>query len=123
MEYVAFVFGIFGLIAYIQLSTLRDRVKELESQMAGMEGTSFHDDRVSLRKVVESYKGSRVKIDLKEDYEDADIVIYGNTKHGSNTIIDVDEDWILLRVETPKGTKDKLIRLQAVENLTLPGKE
>ncbi len=53
MEYVAFVFGIFGLIAYIQLSSLRGRVKELESQMAGMEGTSFHDDRVSLRKVVE----------------------------------------------------------------------
>ena len=35
MEYVGFVFGIFGLLAYIELSSLKKRVNTLEEELAG----------------------------------------------------------------------------------------
>ena len=43
--------------------------------------------------------------------------MYGNTKHGSNTILDADEEWMLVRIETPKGTKEKLIRMESIARI------
>ena len=64
--------------------------------------------------------GKPVRIDLKEDYEDADIMMYGNSKVGTNTILDVDEDWMRVRVESAKKKpKEKLIRLEAVQRISL----
>ena len=117
MEYVAFVFGIFGLISYLQVSSLKGRIDALERQLAKMEGTSYREERMSLLQMVQERVGMPVKIDLKEDHEDTDIVMYGNTRHGSNTILDADEDWLLVRVEGPKGTKEKLIRMESVERI------
>jgi len=119
MEYVGFVFGIFGLLAYLQLSSLKSRVNELENQLAKIQGTSYHDDRAALRIATKEYIGKPVNIDLKEDYMDADIVNYGNTKHGSNIILDVDEDWLFIQINSSKGSKEKLIRLEAVQNISV----
>ena len=41
MEYIGFVFGIFGLMAYLQVSGLKNRVVTLERELAKMQGTSF----------------------------------------------------------------------------------
>ena len=60
-----------------------------------------------------------MKIELKEDHEDADIINYGNTRYGSNTILDVDEDWLLVHIESPKQSMDKLIRLESVQRIGL----
>ena len=54
---------------------------------------------------------------MKEDHMDSDIISYGNTKRGSNTIVDVDEDWILIRIKSPKGEKEKLIRLESIQTI------
>ena len=119
MEYAAFVFAIFGLQAYLQLSSLKGRVTELEDQLARMSGTALHEERTGLQRAARDYLGKPVKIDLKEEQQDVDIVMYGNTKHGSNTILDVDDEWMLVRVGTPKGEKDKLIRLGSVQSIGL----
>lgn len=119
MEYAAFVFGIFGLMAYLEMTSLKKRIAELERALTGIRGTSFHEDRSSLLKAAEEYTGRKVNISLKEDYQDTDIAMYGNTKHGSNTIADADAEWMLVHVETPKGNKDKLIRMEAVERISL----
>ena len=119
MEYIGFVFGIFGLLAYLQVSQLKTKVNELESQLAKIQGTSYHDDRLALKSAARKYIGETVQIKLKEDYMDADIVNYGNTKHGSNIILDVDEDWLLIQINGPKGSKEKLIRLEAIQNITV----
>ena len=119
MEYAAFVFAIFGLLAYLQLSSLKGRVTELEDQLARMSGTALHEERTGLQRAARDYLGKPVKIDLKEEQQDVDIVMYGNTKHGSNTILDVDDEWMLVRVGTPKGEKDKLIRLGSVQSIGL----
>ncbi len=123
MEYmgvVAFVFGIFGLLAYLNQGSLKKRITDLERQLTKMQGTSYADDRKALIKLAKEYAGQPVKIDLKEDYEDVDIVMYGNSKYGTNTILDVDEDWMRVRVESAKkAPKEKLIRLEAVQRISL----
>ncbi len=119
MGIIGFVFGIFGLMAYLQTSSLKKRVAGLERELAGMQGTKFHEDRAALIAAAKTYVGRQVNLDLKEDHEDVDIVMYGNTKHGSNTILDVDDGWMLVRIDTPKGTKEKLLRLESVERISV----
>ena len=119
MEYVGFVFGIFGLLAYIQLSSLKKRVVALEEELAGIAGTSSFEERKALLDAVEAYIGKQVILDLKEDCEDVDIVMYGNSKHGTNTILDADGDWLLVRIDSAKGSKEKLIRAGSVQRISL----
>ncbi len=118
MEYVGYVFGIFGLMAFLQVSSLKGRVEALERALAGMQGTSYHDERQALLSAARKYIGQKVMIRLKEDHADADIISYGNTKHGSNTILDADDEWLDVLIETPKGNKEKLIRLESVESIS-----
>lgn len=119
MEYLGFIFGIFGMMAYLQISSLKNRVSELERELTKMKGTSFHEDRSALVQATRTYTGQKVNIELKEDHEDIDIINYGNTKHGSITVLDADEEWMLVEVVTPKGTKKKLIRMESVERISV----
>ena len=123
MEYLGFIFGIFGLMAYLQLTSLKGRISELERQLTGLKGTSYYEDRRALLQAARSYMGRKVRIELKEDREDTDIHMYGNTKHGSNQILDADEEWLLVRGETPKGSRDKLIRLSSVSRISVNPEE
>ena len=119
MEYAAFVFGIFGLLAYLKISALEKKIDDLEQQLTKVEGTTYAADRSALIRTLRTCIGKKVDLDLKEDYMDADVMMCGNTAHGSNTILDMDEDWMLVRIESKKGIKEKLIRLNAVERITM----
>lgn len=117
MQYVAFVFAIFGFLAYLELSSLKKRVDELERQLTKMKGTSFHEDRKGLLQAAKAYVGQPVDLEMKEDRQDVDVMMYGNTKHGANTILDADEEWMLVRIDTPKGTKEKLLRMESIARI------
>ena len=119
MEYLGFIFGIFGLMAYLQLSSLKRRVGALEEALAGIHGTASFTERQTLVGAIGSYVGKAVVLDLKEDCNDIDVVMYGNTKHGTNTIVDADEDWILVRIDSAKGSKEKLIRVASVQRISV----
>ena len=119
MEYLGFIFGIFGRFAYIELASLKKKVTALEKELAGIAGTPSFEERRALLDAVESYIGKQVVLDLEEDCEDADIMMYGNSKHGSNTILDADSDWILVRIDSAKGSKEKLIRAGSVQRISL----
>ena len=119
MEVLGFIFGIFGLMAYLQIGPLKNRIEELERELTKIKGTSYHEDRTSLISAARSYIGKKVKIELKEDHEDIDIINYGNTKYGSNTLMDVDEEWLLIKIEGAKGTVNKLIRMESVERISV----
>ena len=119
MEYIGIVFGIFGLLAYIELFSLKKRVVALEEELAGIAGTASYEERRFLLDAVSGYIGKQVNLELKEDCEDVDIMMYGNTKHGSNTILDADGEWILVRVDSAKGSKEKLIRVGSVQRISL----
>ena len=117
MEYVAFIFAIFGFMAYLQISQLKKRIDELERQLTKMHGTSFHEERKDLLQAAKAYIGEHVRLEMKEDHQDIDAVMYGNTKHGTITILDADEEWMLVRMETPRGTKEKLLRMESIERI------
>ena len=119
MEYAGIVFGIFGLLAYVQLSSLKKRVAALEEELAGIAGTPSFKERRALLDAVEAYIGKQVILDLKEDCKDVDIEMYGNSKHGTNTILEADGDWILVRIDSAKGSKEKLIRAGSVQRISL----
>ena len=117
MQVVAFIFSIFGLMAYLELSQLKKRVKALEEQLTKVDGTSYAEDRQALQKIVHSCIGQRVTLEMKEDEQDVDIMMYGNTKYGSNTILDTDDTWMLVEIKTPKQVKTKLIRLESIARI------
>ncbi len=119
MEYIGFVFGIFGLLAYVELSSLKKRVTALEKELAGIAGTSSYEEQRTLLDAVGSYIGKQVALELKEDCKDVDIAMYGNTKHGTNTILDADGDWLLVRIDSAKGSKEKLIRASSIQRISL----
>ena len=48
MEYAAFVFAIFGLLAYLQSASLKNRVDALERTLGKMKGTEQHTRLASL---------------------------------------------------------------------------
>lgn len=118
MQYIAFVFGIFGFLAYLEISSLKKRITDLERELTKVKGTSYQENHSSLLHVVSSYIGQKVIINFKEDYQDVDVVTYGNSKYGSNTVLDVDDEWVLLRIESKRGTKEKLIRLEAISRIS-----
>jgi hypothetical protein len=119
MEYIGIVFGIFGLVAYVELSSLKKRVAALEKELAGIEGTPSFEERKALLDAVHGYIGKPVILELEEGCEDVDIAMYGNSKHGTNTILDADDDWILVRIDSAKGSKEKLIRAGSVQRISL----
>ena len=119
MEYLGIIFGIFGLVAYAELASLKKKVTALEKELSGIAGTPSFEERRALLDAVEAYIGKQVVLDLKEDCEDADIMMYGNSKHGSNTILDADDDWILVRIDSAKGSKEKLIRAGSIQRISL----
>ena len=105
-------------MAYLQISELKRRVQALEEQQAKTAGTPLYEERQSLAQAARALARKPVKIDLKEDHEDVDIGMYGNSKHGRNTILDADDEWVLVRIESPKGTKEKLIRIHSIQRIT-----
>ncbi|MBR0473834.1 MAG: hypothetical protein IJJ19_02435 [Erysipelotrichaceae bacterium] len=119
MEVLGFIFGIFGLMAYLESSSLKKRVDELERELTKIKGTSFHEDRTTLVQAVNTYVGKKVNIEMKEDHGDMDIINYGNSKYGSITVLDSDDEWLLIHIESPKENMDKLIRLESIERISL----
>ena len=121
MEYIGFVFGIFGLMAYLEISSLKGRISELERELTKMKGTSFHEDRTSLVQATRSYIGKKVNIDMKEDLGDVDIINYGNPKSGFIEILDSDNEWLLVRIVNKNAKKSvtKLIRMESVERISV----
>ena len=117
MEYVALVFGIIGMVAFAEVCSLKTKVAALEAQLGKVEGTPQYEERLSLIRAAEEYIGKQVNITLKEEYQDVDVTQYGNTKYGSNTILDADDDWMLVQVIRAKGSKQVLIRMEAVQSL------
>ena len=116
MQYVAFALAVFGFYAYLELSSLKKRISDLEQQLAGVDGTSYAADRASVAKAAASCIGREVSLTLKDDCQDPDIM-YGNTRHGKNTILDADNGWVLIRSESPKGSGTKLLRLESIRSI------
>ncbi len=119
MEYLAYIFGIFGLLAYLETSSLKKKISDLEEQMSKLQGTSYAENKKSLKKIASELIGKNVIIELKEEQQDYDIAMYGNTKYGSNTILDADDEWVRVRIVSAKKDTEKLIRLHSIARIAV----
>lgn len=118
MKYLIIIMAILGFLAYCEMSSLRRRIAKLEEAQVKAKGSPAYEERIVMVELARSYIGDKVKIEQKEDYLDSDIISYGNSKHGSITILDVDNDWIKVVIKTPKGEKTKLLRLSGIERIS-----
>lgn len=119
MNYVTFVFVIFGFLVYCEQSSLKKRIRKIEEQLTVTRGTSYFQSKESLKKLAQSYIGKNVQINLREEMENLEVVINGKVKGGTNVILDVDDEWMIVRITGPKKSFEKLLRLTAVESLTV----
>ena len=110
MEYL----GVFGLISFVLVLTLQGKVSKLERQMResgiGEEGVALNGD---LSSSLEKRIGCQVKLDFYDGEADIDIV-------GAKTVTikDVDEKWVLVRLENKKKACEKLIRISTIKGIT-----
>ena len=122
MEYVAFIFAIFGFFAYIELSKLKNRVNDLEAQLSKVKGTSHFESVQTIKKLVEQNLGRRVYLNLREGYEDQEIYMAVYQKR-EIVMVDTDGGWILVNVGSPKGTLQKLIRTESIQSIDVVSEE
>ena len=122
MEYVAFIFAIFGFFAYIELSKLKNRVNDLEAQLSKVKGTSHFESAQTIKKLVEQNLGRRVYLNLREGYEDQEIYMALYQKR-EIVMVDADGGWILVNVGSPKGTLEKLIRVESIQSIDVVSDE
>ena len=117
MEYLAFVFGIFGFMAFLSLSSLKGRVRSLELQLRSLQGTAYAAEKSSLVTAAQDYIGRPVKLIFHEDAEDADVLRAG-LSNGCCILMDADQDWLLVHIEANKTVKDKLLRADSVKSVS-----
>ena len=110
MEYL----GVFGFISFVFVLTLQGKVSKLERQMReagiGEEGAALNGD---LSTSLEKRIGCQVKLDFYDGEADVDIA-----SAKAVTIKDVDEKWVLVRLEHKKKACEKLIRISTIKGVT-----
>lgn len=104
MEYIGYIFG---LVSFVMCCTLSSKVSKLDRMMkqAGI-GKEKSD---SLKEVFEKNVGQVGIMEFESDEENTDL----NQKECH--ILDVDEDWVLLK--TLKKDVVKLIRIDSIKNI------
>ncbi len=117
MEYVGLVFGIFGLMAYLSVSSLKNRVSRLERELQAMQGNNYSLERASLAESLKSRIGEPVLLTFREDEQDIDCMMLGR-KTGAITLLDTDGEWALISIEKGKEKKQKLIRVTSVRGVS-----
>ncbi len=118
MGTLGFVFGIFGLLAYLQTSSLKSRIADLERQMRQIEGTDYAETKKSLAEAAKGYVGQNIQLGFKEDEEDPDVLV-SNMKAGMCKLMDADEDWLLVRVTHHGAVREKLIRIDSIKSISI----
>ena len=92
MEYVGLVFGIFGLMAYLSVSSLKNRVSRLERELQAMQGNNYSLERASLAESLKSRIGEPILLTFREDEQDIDCMMLGR-KTGAITLLDSGGDF------------------------------
>lgn len=118
MDFLYKIWAFFGFIAFIQMGSIYAasaklrRAERSESGNLHAERSSVKDD---MAKILAPYIGKEVSLDFYEDEEDMDLFDVG--KHDKAILLDIDSKWALMRIETPKTHKDKLIRISSIKGV------
>ncbi len=114
MDSIAWMFGIFGLIAFCSMGSLKKRIRKLETQMRGEEMLDEATDVETLRLRLEVMIGQMVIFSFYEDDGDIDLLCDGVVR-----VVDVDEKWVLVHAEEGKRTMDRLLRISSIRSVEI----
>ena len=117
MEYIGFVFGIFGLMAYLSMGSLKNRVARLERELQSLQGNGYSLERASLAESLKAWIGKPVQFTFREDEQDVDCVMAGK-KTGPVVLLDTDGEWMLVEIQKGKQKKQKLLRVSSVRGVS-----
>ena len=116
MEFLYKMGAIFGLLAFFQVSAVAARLRRLERS----ENSVLHAERSSVKddmtKILAPYTGKRIQLDFYENEEDMDLI--NISKQNKIILLDMDEKWALVRIETSKNHRDKLIRISSIKGVS-----
>lgn len=112
MEWIGWVLAI---MAFFQMMNLRNRMRRMERQREEESGI-ISPERADLKAAMARYVGQEIRLEFYEDEEVVDLISPG--KYGKTILEDVDEKWALVRLETPKKTVRKLVRLSSIRGVT-----
>lgn len=118
MDKLLWVFAILGVIALFGVWNLQTRVSKLERQLANVEGTPANKEKKDLTNVVKGYVGRNVVLEFRDDECDMDLVNCAARK-GSCTILEADDDWVLVHIVFDKTDKEKLFRMESITGITI----
>lgn len=118
METITMVWSIMGFIAFITLFSLRDRVIRLERQLSDCGNSRQFQSRDELGDRMREYIGKRIILGFYEDEEDIDVLTYAENPRGGVTVIDCDEKWVLVRIDTGKKSLQKLLRINSIKDIS-----
>lgn len=108
------IFWIFGLFAFIQMWGLSARIRRLERAKGN------NSEIADLTEIIVTHIGKQIDtITFYEDEEDEDDDLECLGKNEKAFIEEVDEKWVLLRVEKAKKTVRKLIRISSIKGIAL----
>ncbi len=116
--FVCLVLGGFGLSAYLKLDDVKKRLRSLEEALEKIDGTDYALKRRELREQAQALIGEVVVVSFKEEENIDPEVVQGNASPATNTLLDADEDWVLLEMKSLKETKTILLRLDGVDAIT-----
>ncbi|PXV91197.1 hypothetical protein C8E03_104205 [Lachnotalea glycerini] len=117
MEYIYGIWAFLGFLAFLQVSSLSTKQKRMERRENddSQVRSSMKDD---MKMILTPYVGKEVIFDFYEDEEDLDMV---NTNKNKFILLDVDEKWALIRIESTRKTVNKLIRISSVKGVSFNG--
>lgn len=118
MDLLYKIWAFFGFLAFIQIggiyaNSARTRRKERsESGNLHAERSSVKDD---MTEILAPRIGKEISLDFYEDEEDMDLLFMD--KHHKSILLDIDPKWALIRIETSKTHKEKLIRISSIKGV------
>ena len=113
MDTLITIAAILGFFAWLGIFSLQSRISKLERQLRQIEGTEASDEAKELRRIAKVSIGKTVKLSFRENEGDYDL--YGDN---SVTILDADNEWVLVEFTLRGKPVQKLIRQSAIRGIT-----
>lgn len=108
--------AILGLLAFFQVSQISSRLRRLERDGVSAPLSGRCSAKEDIAKVLAPCIGKEVVLDFYEDEVDRDLICA--TGKRKIILLDIDSKWAMVRMETPKTHKDKLIRISSIKGVS-----
>lgn len=115
MDLLYKIWAFFGFLAFIQMGGIYTRIRRKERSESGNMHTERSSVKDDMAKILAPYIGKEVSLDFYEDEGDMDLLFMD--KHDKSILLDIDPKWVLMRIETPKEHKEKLIRISSIKGV------